>query len=518
MAQQQLLAMIKPVSSTVLGFLPPALSKAIGETDDRKALALTALTCVGASALTLKLLRTLSPSFDEKYFYWSRCFQSYVTYGCSTVMRPVFRKLIGGDHLAPSSADNEIDVHWLLRVLEDALGSHLIRDIDRRELSVEIEAGKLTGGFISDIRRVTLRWPEGADERLPRSLIVKSLPHSRSRYFSSILHGTSREAFFYSEHAKRTTELSALLPRVYFSKGSWLTGEYIVLMEDLSSAGINACVMLGNQCWGAKPIPKELEQDPLYVLENIFLETADFHAKFWRDFSLLDYHWFKTSEWLRGRNRAQWDLAMSIMRRKWDRVQTAVKNGQTKVRWSEKMIQATNTAMELTSWETLQREFDVRNPRTPFTLCHGDYHAGNMLWIGNNRPGRGPAIFVDWSEVGVFCPFTEIAQFMISNATIELRRKHERTLFESYYRRLIEKGVTASEFPLESCWDRYCAGGIEKWLQFMILLANMNLEDPNHLPDFGIQWFHDQVLAFVEDHGDRKSTVSTAFRTGFCIL
>jgi len=80
--------------------------------------------------------------------------------------------------------------------------------------------------------------------------------------------------------------------------------------------------------------------------------------------------------------------------------------------------------------------------------------------------------------------------------------------------------VNPKDFPLERCWDRYCAGGIEKWLQFMILLSVMNLNAPNHLPDFGIQWFHDQVLAFLEDHGERASScaLSPGFKTGFCVL
>jgi len=256
------------------------------------------------------------------------------------------------------------------------------------------------------------------------------------------------------------------------------------------------------------------------LLESIFLQTADFHAKFWRDFSLLNYHWFKTSGWLKGEDRTRWELAMRGMRRKWSQVLQALENKKTTVVWSDKMIAAMNTALAHTSWEDFRREFDVNKPSTPFTLCHGDYHAGNMLWAGKEKRPLAPAIFVDWSDVGVFCPFTEIAQFMISNTTVELRRTHERALFESYHRRLIEKGVNPKDFPLERCWDRYCAGGIEKWLQFMILLSVMNLNAPNHLPDFGIQWFHDQVLAFLEDHGERASSsaLSPGFKTGFCVL
>jgi len=258
---QFIVSSLKPLSTTLVDLLPQSLGNALRE-DERKALALTALSCAGASMLTLKLLRTVSPGFDAHCFFWSRWVQSYLTYGFSSVTRPVFRRTIGGDFLAPCAADTEIDARWIVRVLEDASREassplFLIRDVDRTGLVVKLDPTVVSGGFISVIKRITLEWPAGADERLPTTLILKALPHSRDRYFSSILHGTSREAYFYAEHAKKTTELSTILPKVYYARGSWITGEYLVVMEDLAKLGaVSACVMLGNQCWGAKPIPK----------------------------------------------------------------------------------------------------------------------------------------------------------------------------------------------------------------------------------------------------------------------
>jgi len=98
----------------------------------------------------------------------------------------------------------------------------------------------------------------------------------------------------------------------------------------------------------------------------------------------------------------------------------------------------------------------------------------------------------------VFCPFTDIAQFLISNATIELRRKHEKELFQHYYDTLTSHGVDKVQFPLDECFERYKAGGIEKWLQLDAILAYLGLS--NALPVSAVEWFDKQVDAFVVDH------------------
>jgi aminoglycoside/choline kinase family phosphotransferase len=163
-----------------------------------------------------------------------------------------------------------------------------------------------------------------------------------------------------------------------------------------------------------------------------------------------------------------------------------------------------------TSWSKFQANFDIRSPNTPFTLCHGDFHAGNVMW---SRTKTGPPCsLVDWSEAGIFCPFTELAQFLVSHASIELRRKHELQLVRAHYERL---AVPAATFPFSDCWERYKAGGLERWLQLLVLLAVFGLDKTHGLPESGVQWFHDQVAAFAEDHADsckRPLMLMTGYR------
>jgi hypothetical protein len=83
---------------------------------------------------------------------------------------------------------------------------------------------------------------------------------------------------------------------------------------------------------------------------------------------------------------------------------------------------------------------------------------------------------------------------MISNTSVDFRRENERQLFDEYYQRLVEHGVDSAEFPPEMGWERYRAGGIERWLQLFIVLAAARF------PEFSLLWFSRQVESFLQDH------------------
>lgn len=389
---------------------------------------------------------------------------------------------------------------------------------------VEVSGDGLGGGFMGAMFKLLLTWDEDSVDSVdnidrPRSLVVKTLTPVFARRLSSILLGNAREAYFYRNFASNLAtlgsaterqEVRSVVPRVYHADGSWATGDFVVVMEDLSTTGARlGSHVLGNQCWGPVKggFPAELQTESvgLQMIEQVFAAMADVHAAFWRDESLLGHSWLKAAEWLQGRERARWELAMDGMRSKWLGIKRTIEQGKTGVKWSDEVVRAMDDSLAATSWETYQRSFDVTKPTTPFTLCHGDFHAANILWVpGRERTaddgeGDGARIgskvyMVDWPEVGIACPFTELAQFMISNASPELRRKHERRLFADYHARLVAKGVCGRTFSLEACWERYQRGGIERWLQMLTLMTLFGL------PDACVGWFHDQVAAFVHDH------------------
>jgi len=366
-------------------------------------------------------------------------------------------------------------------------------------LSLKASSDGPKGGFRGFMLFLVLEWPQSTHPSLPRKLVVKSSHQNFTTVKETIMLGGSREGLFYKE-IKKNDEEFPLLPRIYYAKGSAFFGEFTVIMEDLSETTIPGSHMVGNQCWGAVDIPREMQEDPVYFFESVFCRTADIHAKYWRDENLLKLDWLKATQWLQGRDRGRWEFAMICAKRRWRKVMKAVKSGATKVKWSEDVIQAMEKSLKQTSWSNYRRNFDIKANNTPFTLCHGDYHAANMLWCGKKNP-KQLLYFVDWSEVGVFCPFTEIAQFLISNATVEVRRQNEKRIFRTYYDRLVEKGINKEVFPFSDCWLRYQRGGMERWLQMLSLLADMSLSNPSSLPDQSISWFHNQVAEFIVDHG-----------------
>lgn len=385
------------------------------------------------------------------------------------------------------------DPKWILRGLKSSIGNGVPSSV-----AVRVTNEPLKGGLIGSMLKLALDWPQGSDTtQVPRSLVVKTVIPTMQMKFMSVLLGNSREAYFYrhfEEHVRSDQKIS-ILPRVYHSEASFTSGEFAIIMEDLSTKAILSGQILGNQCWGPVTIPSDVEHDHVIIIDTIFREVADIHRMFWRDQNLLQHSWLKSVDWLQGRSRHTWEFCLIQAQAKWTKLKNAVHNNKTTVKWSPKLIQLMDHILENSSWEKFRRNFDITKPNTPFTLCHGDFHAGNIMWSTSKT---GPKIYLlDWSEVGVFCPFTELAQFIISHATIDLRRKHEKQLFRAYYERL---AVPADVFPFEDCWERYKAGGIERWMQMLVMLAMFSLS--GMLPESAIQWFHDQVLSFVDDHLD----------------
>jgi len=106
-------------------------------------------------------------------------------------------------------------------------------------------------------------------------------------------------------------------------------------------------------------------------------------------------------------------------------------------------------------------------------------------------------IFFDFSEVGPWEPTTDLAQTIISDVKPELFVKHTKTLVRKYWDRLIELGVPEKSYPFTNCWESFCRGGPERW----IFLLGFLICYPG-IPINGAQYFHDQLLAFIESHGD----------------
>jgi hypothetical protein len=78
---------------------------------------------------------------------------------------------------------------------------------------------------------------------------------------------------------------------------------------------------------------------------------------------------------------------------------------------------------------------------------------------------------------------------------------HSKGLVRKYWEHLVQSGVDGKAYPFEECWEGFCRGGPERWVWIFCMLASMPL------PAKAILYFHDQLLAFIEAHGDHAHYV-----------
>lgn len=247
--------------------------------------------------------------------------------------------------------------------------------------------------------------------------------------------------------------------------------------------------IFGNQIWGVTPpLPT---QDPLATLKKMYLDQAELHARFWMDESLFSQTWLREANWYKGKDRALWEMGLEKGHEAWKIAKVWHKEGKYGFEFSPKFISIIEKSWANSNWDALQAH--LHNPKIPFTLCHGDYHAGNMVLAEDE------IYLVDWSQCGPWEPTTDLGQTIISDVKPELFLKHSKELLRAYWERLIQLGVSEKEYPFSQCWASFCTGAVERWIWMFCLMASWPAVPPKLT-----KYFHDQMMAFIEGHGDHE--------------
>ena len=415
----------------------------------------------------------------ETWFQWTLYFQSALAHFIiQWILRPVLRYFQVAS--APYPGDQNVSTEWLTKIFrkdrEMAGHGQIVR--------VNIQDLAENRGYIGGMTRLTVEFRNGNSETFVMKAVRTQTVVDR---YNAIMMGQFREGKFYDEFSN---EFQGIIPKVYYSFGSSLTGDCLVLMEDLQKVGTGVNHYFGNQIWGARNLSNEENEKPEVLLERIYCSFAKIHAKYWCNSFLMEHSWLKSAAWYRGENKAQWNLSLKTVQRLWAKAksnQRAIENN-----WSPKLVSIIDRSLFASTWKALQN--DMHNPDTPFTLTHGDFHAANMFSI----PTKKRLAVVDWPEIGVGEPLTELGQFMISDVKPDFRRKHEKSLVRKYWKVLTANGVSAEAYPFEKCWNAYVTGCVQRWIYMFVLLANLGL------PKEALQYFHDQLLSFIEDHGSHS--------------
>jgi thiamine kinase-like enzyme len=98
----------------------------------------------------------------------------------------------------------------------------------------------------------------------------------------------------------------------------------------------------------------------------------------------------QTAEWYKGKNRHMFELSLEQGRLLWQKVMKTAKEGKLEFDLSPKLASIIAKSWANSSWDKLQAH--LQNPEIPWTLCHGDFYAGNMILDGDEL------FWVDWAQ------------------------------------------------------------------------------------------------------------------------
>ncbi|EGC35548.1 hypothetical protein DICPUDRAFT_152111 [Dictyostelium purpureum] len=418
----------------------------------------------------------------------------------------------------------------------DFLNSVIKDSNDSSSKIIEFTCGNpLEGGFVGYIIKLSLKWNndnKGQSSR-PNSVIFKCFVAELcdEKKLSALKH-SHREVDFYNyrelmnSHGKM---MYSFVPKTYY-RNKTPSGSFAIIMQDLSELTneeikefekqdeqtsfqkkyITACKALGNQCWG---LPQDFNlslYDPYKIFEDCFLETSKLHIEYFRDSSILkeknsdgvDMTWLKNFNVYNGEGKEKWMESKEYLVSTWKNIalpkiaalKDSINNSDLLIKVVEEFYSNYYT------WENQLKRIDISNPKTSFTLTHGDFHAGNVM-VPNLQYKSVSGVpektfyLLDWSEIGINCPFADVAQFIISNCNnVEFRRANEEKLFKSYWNSLIESGkVNIEHFPFEYCFKLYKRGGIERWIVLDSMMSTM--VDGDHFV-----FFMNQLSNFIIDH------------------
>lgn len=273
---------------------------------------------------------------------------------------------------------------------------------------------------------------EGSDQ--PLSLVGKfPSPDATSRATGHTHGAYRREVHFYQQLANK---VAVNIPALVYADIDPDNSDFVLLLEDATPA------MQGDQLAGCD------EPAAAAVLE----QAAALHAPLWGDASLPSY------DFLSGAAGSQ-PLEAALIETMWQ--QFLARYAQ---RLPESIVAVGATLID--GWSSYSQPYTG-----PKTLTHGDFRLDNLLFDLHADGGIAVTV-VDWQTVGVGCAAHDVAYFVGSSFTPEVRRELEPKLLANYLAQLRDRGVTDYSFgQLWFDYRRYSYAGY-----FMAIIASILVE------------------------------------------
>ena len=174
----------------------------------------------------------------------------------------------------------------------------------------------------------------------------------------------------------------------------------------------------------------------------VVVSLAKLHARFWNSERFM-----RDLAWLRPRTRrygAGWlEPGFSQTRRAF--LDTA----------TEELLPNSMRPL-LQRWdECALRVFEYQDATLPYTVLHGDSHLGNTF----SRADGSSGLF-DWQVAYRGNGVRDLAYFISSAMSSDMRSQYEREVFDLYLETLAGQGISID--PVEA-WDNYCIFVLDGW-------------------------------------------------------
>jgi Phosphotransferase enzyme family len=293
----------------------------------------------------------------------------------------------------PSSVA-EMSPEWMTEILRNAgcLAKGHVTSVE----SVALGGG---AGLMSHMSRLVLVY-DNDTPGAPSSMIAKLPPDDAgSRRRGVELGFFAGEAGFYGVLGARSPIRT---PRYYFVEFDAETGEFLILLEDLSAA------RLGDQTAGCT------EQEA----ETAVAMLARLHAAWWNDVSLAGHEWLRK---LTGRQEELFPLVPEAWPTFVTRFREALDPAHLEI---------------LTEVKESLRGSHQAHVSSIETLLHGDFKLDNLFFLPS-----GEIVVCDWGMAMTGPAMFDIAHFLPLSLPVADRRRLELGLIRTYVKTLVGAGV-----------------------------------------------------------------------------
>ncbi|MEM9727413.1 MAG: phosphotransferase [Myxococcota bacterium] len=354
-------------------------------------------------------------------------------------------RLLTRDSSLPATLD-AIEGDWLANALSSFL--------PRARLS-GVEVLDETSGTTAR-RRLRLRYADDAKaDGAPKSVFVKIQPPGfTERLFGNLFRLGATEVGFYRDVRP---SLPVQAPTCFAARDG-RGGDFALVLEDLSASDAEFSTI----------------ETPISVAKAtaVVRLLAKLHGHYWGSEIAEQHRWLRTPE--RTRNEAiERYVCVRAHRPTIERFEELLPPS---VRSGAAGIHRGRRALE---------RFWADGPRT---LIHGDPHAGNLYFQ------RGVPGLFDWQVAQHHQGIRDVAYFLVLSLDTDLRRAHERGLFEAYVDALHEGSVPYADLDPNRLWTLYRSFSLYAYLGASVTATMSDLQ-PKPIARLGLR----RAAAAVDD-------------------